>query len=299
VAKVIIIVGPTASGKSALAVELAKQFDGEVVSADSRQVYRGLDIGTNKLPVPLRQGVPHYLIDVESPERTFTAARYKKLATRAVKQILQQRKVPIICGGTGFYIDALLGEAELSPVLPNLALRRALSRLPVRELYEHLVELDPKRAKVIDGENPQRLIRAIEIASSLEGLNPKRLEKPKWKITKIGLRPPSATLRDNIKESVKQRLRQGLIGEVKGLRKGGLSWKRLEELGLEYRIVARLLEARGKNSALRRAELEKLTTELEMTTWHYAKRQLTWFKRDKQIKWYTSPDEAMEKLRKI
>jgi tRNA dimethylallyltransferase len=159
----IVVVGPTASGKSDLAVFLAKKYHGEVISADSRQIYKGMDIGTGKITKKEMAGVPHYLLDVAAPSRRFTAAQYKKLGQAAIKKIRHKNKIPIICGGTGFYIRALIDDLQIPTVKPNLKLRAQLEKRTTAELFTQLKKLDPRRAAEIDCHNPRRLIRALEI----------------------------------------------------------------------------------------------------------------------------------------
>lgn len=162
--QVLVIVGPTASGKSALAVRLAKRFDGEIISADSRQVYRGLDIGSGKITEKEKGGIPHHLLDIVSPKRVFTVAQYQKLAKRKIAEIIERRKLPIICGGTGFYVQSVIDDLALPKVKPNSRLRKSLNQKTAPELFQILQKLNAKRAVKIDRNNPRRLIRAIEIA---------------------------------------------------------------------------------------------------------------------------------------
>lgn len=156
--KLIVICGPTATGKSDLAVEIARQIGGEVISADSRQVYTDLDLGTGKITKREMRGVPHYLLDVADPKRQFSVARYKKLADKAIRDIQKRNKTPILCGGTGFYIDAVVSGAVLPDVPPNKALRSELARKTDDELFETLKRMDPNRAETIDKHNPVRLV---------------------------------------------------------------------------------------------------------------------------------------------
>jgi len=165
--KVLIILGPTASGKSDLAVQLAKKFKGEVISADSRQVYKGLDIGTGKITKKEMRGVPHHLLDVANPKKYFSVSDYKKLALLSLRYIETKKKLPIICGGTGFYIDALIGKINLPEVPPNKALRKKLEKLSAEKLYKMLLKKDSRRAKEIDPRNKVRVIRALEIVETL------------------------------------------------------------------------------------------------------------------------------------
>ncbi len=161
--KIIVIPGPTASGKSNLAVKLAKKFNGEIISADSRQVYKGLDIGSGKITKKEMRGVPHYLLDVASPKRTFTVSQYQKLAKKALEKILAKNKLPIVCGGTGFYIDALIYNYNLPAIPPQPKLRKQLEQKSTEELFEQLKKIDLKRAENIDKNNRRRIIRALEI----------------------------------------------------------------------------------------------------------------------------------------
>ncbi|MEK7174108.1 MAG: tRNA (adenosine(37)-N6)-dimethylallyltransferase MiaA [Patescibacteria group bacterium] len=300
---IIVILGPTASGKSALAVRLATKLDGEIISADSRQVYRGLDIGTAKIARREMGGVPHHLLDVASPRRVFSVARYQILARRAIQDILRRGKFPIICGGTGQYIDAVLGAAPLPNVPPDPRLRAKLEKLSPAELFTRLKKLDPRRADAIDRHNPRRLVRALEIVITTGKPVPQAQAAPHQhsnilknvgmlKILKVGLFPGGEVLRQRINARLAKDLRRGLIREVKNLHAEGLMWKRLDELGLEYRYVAKFLRGEIKT----KSELEtKLQTEL----WRYAKRQMTWFKQDINIIWLKNPDGAEKLVRKF
>lgn len=272
--KILVIVGPTASGKSALAVHLAKKFGGEVISADSRQIYKGLDTGTGKITKKEMLGVKHHLLDVASPKRQFTVAEYKKLVEEKLKRI----NFPIIVGGTGFYIDAVSGQTNFPNVTPNKKLRKNLEKKSVDELFKTLKKKDSRRAKTIDRNNKVRLIRALEIVEAL-GKVPNIKHKESNNFVYIGLKP------DNLDKKIKERLLKRLepmILECKRLHKQGLSWRRMFRLGLEYRFVSLYLQ--GKLS--KKDMVEKLNTAIKQ----YAKRQMTWFQRNKKIKWFR-PDE--------
>lgn len=277
--KILVIVGPTASGKSALGVKLAKQKNGEIVSADSRQVYRGMNIGSGKITKREMKSIPHHLLDVVDPKKTFSVAQYQKLAHQAIADILNRGKLPIVVGGTGFYIQSIVDNIILPEVPPNPTLRKKLAKLSTLELYTILAELDGKRAKTIDKENPARLIRAIEIATAL-GKVPKVKSKPLYEVEIIGINPNEKTLKQKIHTRLLTRLKSGMIAEVKKLHAGGLSWKKLEAFGLEYRYVAQFLQNKLTKT-------EMIAT-LETAIFQYAKRQMTWFKRDKRIKWITN-----------
>jgi len=276
--KVIVILGPTASGKSDLAVKLAKDFNGEVISADSRQVYKGLNIGTGKITKREMQGVPHHLLNIADPKKQYTVVDFKRDAEKVITDILKKHKLPIICGGTGFYIKALVDNISLPEVPPNFALRKRLKSKSASELFLMLQELDPKRARNIDAKNPIRLIRAIEIAKAL-GKVPQLKSKPqsKYNFLQIGIKIPDQELKQRIHQRLLKRLESGMITEAKKLHVQGLSWKRMEELGLEYRYLAKFLQKEISRQEL----VDKLNSEI----WQYAKRQKTWFKKDKRIEW--------------
>ena len=279
--KILVILGPTASGKSDLAVRLAAEFSGEIVSADSRQVYKGLDVATGKITRHEMRGIPHHLLDIADPKHIFTAADFVKKARAAISAIAARGKLPIVCGGTGFYIEVLLGAIALSDVPPNPALRKELEKETTEALVKKLQKLNPARAKIIDTKNRHRLIRAIEIALSL-GAVPQKRRAPRYDALKIGIAVSREKLKEKIAARLRARLAVGMVEEAENLRKKGLSWKRMEELGLEYRFLARYLR--------KKISKEEMTAQLETAINQYAKRQMTWFKRDKTIHW-VSPDE--------
>lgn len=286
--KVIVIVGPTASGKTALSVELARKISGEVISADSRQVYRGLDIGSGKVTKKEMRGIPHHLLDVASPRTIYTASDFVRDGRAAISEISSRGTVPIIAGGTGFYIDSLLGTITLSQVPPNQKLRKRLQGFSLTQLQRALKKLDKKRFETIDVNNPVRLIRAIEIATSDQSSRKKntgdfssrQVRKPYTPLY-IGLTLPSEELKDKIHARLLARIR-GIEKEVKKLHTNGLSWKRMEALGLEYRYMARYLQKKISKT--------DMLIELEKEVRHYAKRQMTWFRRNKKIIWISPKD---------
>jgi tRNA dimethylallyltransferase len=276
--KVIVILGQTTSGKSALAVRLARIFGGEVISSDSRQVYKGLDIGTAKITPKEMRGVPHHLIDIANPKKQFTVAQFKKLAEKKIKEILGRKKIPILCGGTGFYIDAVTKNIVLPKVPPDKKLRKDLGKENAEHLLKILKKLDATRAKTVDPKNKVRIIRAIEIAKYL-GKVPSLESKPSiYEFLKIGLKLPEEKLKRKIKAGLKKRIRGGMAVELYALRQRGVPWKRFMELGFDQKYIALYLQRKIN-------EKEMLDNQF-LGNWQYAKRQMTWFKRDPEIHWF-------------
>ena len=273
---VIAIVGPTAIGKSDYAVKLAKKVGGEIISADSRQVYRGLNIGSGKITKKEMSGIPHYMLNVANPKKVFSAHDYKKMAEKIISDILKRKKTPIIVGGTGFYIDTLLGNISLPEVPPNRKLRKELEKETTENLFKKLKKLDSVRSKTIDKNNKVRLIRAIEIVESLGKVPEVKFDSP-YEVLWVGINTDRENLRKRIEKRLKARLMQGMIKEIDELHMKGLSWKRMNELGLEYKYSAMLLQ--GKIS-----EADYFKT-LSDKIYQYAMRQCRWFKRNKKISW--------------
>lgn len=283
--KILVIVGQTASGKSALAVKLARKFNGEVISADSRQVYKGLDIGTGKITEKEMKGVSHHLLDIVSPKKTFTVADFKKQAQKKIKDITKKKRLPIVCGGTGFYIDSLVYNMEYPEVPPNPKLRKELGEKSTEELYTLLKEKDIKRAEMIDSQNPVRLIRALEIVEAL-GKVPLIKQDSLYDVFFIGIERSDDDLKNRINKRIRSRLTHGMIQEAETLHREGLSWKRMRELGLEYRFLADYCE--------KIINKKELVEKLEQAIWQYAKRQKTWFKKNKDIVWIDSDNKEIE-----
>ena len=301
--KVIALVGPTSSGKTALGVWLAKRIQkefcgAEIISADSRQVYKGINIGTGKVSKKEMQGVPHHLLDIASPKKQFSADDFKKLGERAITLITNSGKIPLVVGGTGYYIDTLLGRMILPEVPPNLKLRAVLEKKSTKELYALLVKKDPERAATIEPEHKRRLVRALEIAEAL-GKSPSKAnamsglsssELP-YEVLWLGLNPGEKVLNKKIIKRLHERLKAGMITEAKKLHTKGLSYKRMKELGLEYRSLARFLQ--------HKITKEEMIEELERAIPHYAKRQLRWFTRNPGIVWVSSKAEALQLAKKF
>mgnify|MGYP001563338449 FL=1 len=306
--KVIVILGPTASGKSELAVKIAKKFNGEIISADSRQIYRGLDICSGKVPRDsifrksdfqykdvgrpyIYKGVVHHLLDVALPKKIFTVAQYQKLAEKALKDILRRGKIPIICGGTGFYIDALIYNYKLPKVPPQKKLRKQLEKKSTEELFKQLKKLDPERYETIDKKNKRRIIRAIEIAKTLgkvPTLQQIQGKKSSYDFLKIGIKLPKETLKTRINRRVDKMLKLGLINETKQLlKKYPADLPVFNTIG--YREIIDYLK--GKTT------LPEAISLIKKNTYQYAKRQMTWFKKNKEIYWIKNKGEAFRLLR--
>ncbi len=308
--KVIVILGTTASGKTDLALALAKKFYGEIISADSRQVYRGMNIGTgkdlDKYVVKKTRNqknkkikstiVPYHLIDVVSPRKQFTVADYQKLAYGAIKDILHRGKLPIICGGTGLYIDAVVKGYALDELkITNYELqkvRQRLEKLSLDKLLQQLKRIDLKTYKIIDKKNRRRVQRALEIyyergipKSKQQPINP-----PLYEFLKIGIAFPKDALKKRISQRLEKRLKRGMVLEIKKLHTQGVSWKKLESFGLEYRWVSRYVR--------RIITREEMKENLLKDIIYFAKRQMTWFKRDTTIHW-TQKRKDIENFIKI
>lgn len=282
--KLIAVVGPTASGKTSLGIYLAQKVKGEVISADSRQVYKGLNIGTGKVTKKEMAGVPHHLLDVISPRKQYSVDMFVKAATRAYSSVLQNSKIALLVGGTGLYIDTFVGRMSYAEVPPNKALREQLEQLTTKQLFARLQKVDPARAQTIEKDNPRRLIRALEIAKAL-GKSPAPTTSLKYEVLWLGLNPTPEKLKANIHKRLKARIKQGMVAEAKHLHKTGLSYKRMDELGLEYRYLAQYLQG-----TIDKAQFEE---QLERAINDYAKRQVRWFKRNSDIHWVTSKSEAL------
>ena len=282
--KIVVILGPTATGKSDLGVEIAHRINGEVVSADSRQVYLGMDLGSGKITRREMHGVPHHLLDVCSPQRVYNVSDFKRDAERAINDILSRGRVPILVGGTGFYIQSIVDGILIPEVPPNKKLRDELAGKTLEELQKILRAKDVRRFAEIDTKNPVRLIRAIEIAEAL-GKIPKTKARPKYDCVQIGLTLPHDELSEKIRARLDKRIKKGMIKEVEKLHASGISWKRLEAFGLEYRFIAQFLQKK-----ITRAEMLE---QIRVKSLQFAKRQMTWFKRDNRVQWFRPGDEAV------
>lgn len=312
--KIIAIVGPTTSGKTALALKLAKKFNGEIVSADSQQVYRGMDIGTAKPPISYvrrsrastkssvpsndgthiySHGIRHYLIDIKNPNQSFTLAEYKKEAIRSIKKILKKGKLPFLVGGTGLYISTIVSNFEIPQVKPNRQLRAKLQRQIKKHglyyLYGKLVSLDPEAAYIVDPKNPRRIIRALEIAMATKRPFSKQRKTgpPIFDCLLIGVDLPKEELKAKIERRIEMMIKKGLVQEVRGLvKKYGFRHSPFDAIG--YREIMEHLK--GK------AALQAAISQINKNTWHFAKRQMTWFKRLPVI-WIKNQAQAEQEIK--
>lgn len=275
----LVLLGPTAAGKTALSLKLAKQFGGEIISADSRQVYRYMDIGTDKIPIERRKGIPHYILDVAEPSERFTVADFKKLAEDHIEAILARGRVPMMVGGTGLYIRAITENFSLPPENPELRkkLYEDLGELGNAALHKKLAKLDPKSAAKIHPQNARYIIRALEIIMTTGKPKNDARGQTRWRVLKIGLNPAREILFERIHRRIDEQFEHGLIDETKKLLSMGYSKDLPSMTSLGYREAMEYIE--GK---LSRQDAKEL---LKRNTRNFAKRQMVWFKREKNVVW--------------
>lgn len=287
--RIIAIVGTNASGKSGLGIELASRYGGEVVSADSRQVFRGLDLGSGKVAPEEMRGVPHHLIDVCEPNDFFSMADFQKLAYEAIDDILQRGKLPFLVGGTGLYVASVLDGYQISDKMPDLTYRAELEKLTTPELYRMLKQALPDME--IDAKNRNRVMRVLEKLHDGDDVVP--TNHPRYRPLKLGVTWDRDTLRDRIDERLERRLNAGMIEEVQRLLDAGASVEFMYKLGLEYRFITQYLTG---EIASREEMLSLLATAIKQ----FAKRQMTWFRRDADIHWLDmTADPVGEACRRI
>ncbi|MBR3740463.1 MAG: tRNA (adenosine(37)-N6)-dimethylallyltransferase MiaA [Clostridia bacterium] len=279
--RLIVIMGTNASGKSGLGVELALRYGGEVVSADSRQVFRGLDLGSGKITPEETKGVPHHLIDVCAPGDFFSMADFQRLAYAAIDGILARGRIPFLVGGTGLYVDSVTDGYELSDIEPDLDLRAHLETYETPALYEMLKEKLPDTD--IDPKNRNRVMRALERLAA-DDYHPGR-RNSRYDVLKLGVTWPREILKARIDERLERRLNQGMVVEVKGLMDAGVSTEFLMKLGLEYRYLTRYL--------LGEISYDQMVLELGNAIKKFAKRQMTWFRREENLHWLDMADDPV------
>ena len=287
--KLIAIVGPTASGKTALAIDLARRFGGEIVSADARQIYRGMDIGTAKPTATERATIPHHLIDIRDPDDDYTVADYQRDAFAAIDAIVARGAVPFLVGGTGLFVRAVVENLDIpgAPADPTLraAIENEIARDGLAAAFARLVALDPDAAAVVDPKNPRRVVRALEVARATGKpfTAQRRVREPRYETLTLGLDLPPEILRSRIEMRVNAMIESGFAREVAALlERYGAAAPAFNAIG--YREMAASLN--GGPS------LAETATLIVMDTWHYAKRQRTWFKKSKGILWIAGKDEA-------
>ncbi|HFC76798.1 MAG TPA: tRNA (adenosine(37)-N6)-dimethylallyltransferase MiaA [Candidatus Moranbacteria bacterium] len=330
--KIIVILGPTASGKSSVAIKLAKKFDGEIISADSRQIYKGMEINSGAVPVDTsidtsnvyqgkqittftdketvssfdqvknwQQGfisdeILHYFVGTANPNEEYSVAKFKRQAEKIIVDILKRKKIPIICGGTGFWIKAIVDDIIFPEVKPDWNLRKKLAEKSVEELHSELKKIDPLRARNIDFKNKVRLIRALEVCQKL-GKVPqlkkiaKKNNSKNWNFLEIGIKKEKKDLHQRIKLNVTKRMSQGMITEIEKLHQQ-LPWDKIEKFGLSFKLIPQYL--RGEFSSQK-----ELQEKIYLAEKNYAKRQLTWFKKDKKINWLSKYEEIENVAKKF
>ena len=289
------IVGPTAIGKSKLAIRLAQIFDGEIVSADSRQVYRYMDIGTAKPSPEERELVNHHLVDVVDPDEDFSLARYQEMAYEAVNDIQQRAKLALLVGGSGLYVRAVIGGWRIPQVAPDPELRRDLEERAAREgymaLYEELKQVDPDAAERIDPRNTRRLIRALEVCR-ISGMPFSQLQqsKPLFRTLVIGLTTARDDLYRRIDNRVDDMIERGLVQEVEGLIARGYGLELPSMSGLGYKQIGLYLHGE--------IDLPQAVQQIKFETHRFARHQYAWFRlKDERIQWFDTRDKMEEPIR--
>ena len=281
--KVVAVVGTNASGKSALGIALAKKYDAEIISADSRQVFRGLDLGSGKVTPEETQGVPHHLIDVLEPNEFFSMADFQRMAYQAIDDIRGRGRLPMIVGGTGLYVDSVLDGYLLSDKEPDLAYRAELEKLTTPQLYDMLLELKPDVQ--VEKNNRNRVMRIIERIHDGDDATPGK--QARFESLRLGVSWPREVLGRRIDERLERRLEQGMIEEVQRLMDEGATTEFLLGLGLEYRFITQYLIGEIPD---RQVMLDKLAIAIKQ----FAKRQMTWFRRNPEIVWLDMSGDAFD-----
>lgn len=297
--RVLCIVGPTSSGKTLLGIRLAQAFQGEIINADARQVFQEFDIGTGKpqggkrktvgsRKMYLFEGVPHYLMDFLPPTNTMTVAEWQEKALIAVKGITKRKKLPIVVGGTGLYIQALVDNYTIPQVPPQPEFRKAMETKPLSDLVKLLLRVDPDAKDKVDLKNPRRVLRALEVATftGKPFTQQKVSAKPVIDPFMIAIKRERDELRERINQAVDAYIEAGWLDEIRKVRDLGIPWDAPAMTSIGYRELGAYIRGEcGIDEAVRKTK---------EATWQYAKRQLTWFKRDQRIHWVKDENEAEE-----
>ena len=325
----IVILGPTGSGKTSLSLELAKKYNGEIISADSRQIYRNMNIATDKIKftrtrkpssLPLRrtssagrqknkktiltpilfQKIPHYLIDIVNPDEEYSVANYKKDALKVIDNILKRGKIPFLVGGTGLYIKAIVDNLNIPKVKPDEALRKKLDAMNKEKLFSIFKKLDPEGAEKIDKNNKRRVVRAIEICKQTGGKYSEQNKKGKalFNALQIGIKLPREKLYKKIGKRVDEMIEEGLIGETKKLMKK-YSFNLPSMSGIGYKEIGEYLSQEQNSNITKKQKLDGTIQKIKYRTHKYVRRQDTWFRKDKRIKWVKNYKEAEKLVKKL
>ena len=288
--KLVIIAGTNASGKSGLGIELALKYGAEIVSADSRQVFKGLDLGSGKVTAEEMKGVPHHLLDVAEPNEFFSLSHYQKLAYAAIDDIHARGGRPFLVGGTGLYVNAVADGYNLNEAEPDPAIRQQVEAMSLEELTELIREKNPEALNRLNLKNKRRLERAAEKALAGKGAELPSL--PRYETLMIGVTWPRDILYERIRERLDRRLKEGMIEEVENLRANGATDEFLYKLGLEYRYI--LMYLRGEF-----ADFDAFYNKLFMEIRHLAKEQMTWFRKRTDINWIDMQKEPFEEASRL
>lgn len=286
--KIIVILGPTASGKSGFGIKLSKKYNGEIISCDSRQFYEGMNIGTAKVTKEEMQGVKHYMIDIILPNQNFSVAEFKEQVEEIIDDILKRGKTPILVGGTGLYIQALVNNLTIPRVAPDFKLRKNLEKEDIEKLWTKLIKLDPKSANFVQRQNKRRIIRALEVCLKTHKTFSEFQQKgiQKYNFLQIGIKVDREKLYKRIDKRVDQMIDNGLVREVKKLDKK-YSWKLPAMSGIGYgEFKSKINKVKDKKVLL------EIVQQIKFHTHQYARRQESWFKRDKKIKWIEKFNQA-------
>jgi tRNA dimethylallyltransferase len=285
--KIVCVVGANASGKSSLGVDIALRCCGDVISADSRQIYRGLNLGSGKISVEEMRGIAHHMIDVANPGEVYSLYQYQSDALSKIDETLDRGSLPIVVGGAGLYVDAIVEGFKLVEVPPNIALRSRLELCSTEEIIEFINSIDLSAIEALDANNRRRLIRAAEILTAGVPLSSARQKEPVYGAFKIGIYWDRDVLRKRILDRLNSRLAEGMVEEVVTLRESGVSDAFLFDIGLEYRFILRFLQGQF-------LDYDEFRDQLFFAICQYAKRQYTWFRKDKRISWADGANLQLE-----